>query len=201
MLPDSDLTSNLPPGFRSLDYGCCRIILLDSSFLEEGRRQKMGRQNWERSERAIETWLTDTLRQSRKAWTIAVIHHPPYGMHDRKTVSPRIRQQWTPIMEQYGTDLVLSGHQHMYLRTAKINGILYVMGNSGGMHSSYYNGYNEPLYAECVYGKQSNYQTIEADDTELRLISRNQKGSIIDETSLSKKRRSRIAEFLRLPVR
>jgi len=181
-----DAGSSLFQGFGFLDYGCCRLLLLDSSFLEEARSEEMGVRAWETAEQTIEAWLTDTLKNSKKAWNIVIVHHPPYGMHDRKTVSPQIRERWTPIMEQYGVDLVFSGHQHMYLRTAKINGILYVMGNSGGMQSNYYSGYNAPLYAECVFGKGANYQCIEATDHELKLTAYSKKGFIIDETSISK---------------
>ena len=36
-----------------------------------------------------------------------------------------------PLFEKYGVDLVLCGHQHVYMRTAPQNGVTYVMLASG----------------------------------------------------------------------
>ncbi|MDO4545989.1 MAG: metallophosphoesterase family protein [Bacillota bacterium] len=183
--------------FYFFDYGSCRFIMMDSSFLTDARKEKLGEAVWEQRERAIEGWLVKVAADSRKPWTVVVIHHPPYGMHDYHTVSADIRKLWTPIMEQEDVDLVLSGHQHMYMRTRDIKGITYVMGNSGAKGSEYYNGYNAPLYAEALYGDGPNYQIITATPTRLTLRSYNEKGLAIDETSLEKGLRFHIFEFFR----
>lgn len=185
----------LKESFYYFDYGHCRFIMLDSSFLTDERKEKMGVVQWEKSEAAIERWLGEVLHKSRKSWNIVVVHHPPYGLHDYDTVSPDIRKLWTPIMEKGNVDLALSGHQHMYMRTRKINGITYIMGNSGNRKSRFYTGYNAPLYAEVISSGEPNYQIITADRRSLKIVSKNKKGLVIDETLIEKELRFHIFEF------
>ena len=190
--PDAE---ELKEDFYYFDYGNCRFIMTDSSFLTDERREKMGDDTWQAYEEAVEEWLRKTLQQSTKIWNIVVTHHPPYGMHDRDTVSPQLRKLWVPIMEEYNTDLVLCGHQHMYMRTEEINGITYIMGNSGQRKSEVYDGSNAPDYCMAAYGDGMNYQVIEADWRKLQIISYNEKGLIIDETSLEKNLGFHILKF------
>ncbi len=35
-----------------------------------------------------------------------------------------IRQQWLPLFDAYGVDLVLAGHEHHYERTVPVRGVL-----------------------------------------------------------------------------
>jgi len=172
--------------FYFFDYGQCRIVVTDSSFLTKQRKETLGDKKWKEYESLIESWLQRVLRTSDKKWNIVVTHHPPYGMHDYKSVSKELRQLWVPIMEAGGTDLVLCGHQHLYMRTEKINGIVYVMGNSGMRRSEFYNAYNAPKYSDVIYDGGPNYQIIRADHDELQIVSYNEEGLIIDETLLKK---------------
>jgi hypothetical protein len=70
-------------------------------------------------------WLKRDLAANKLEWTIAYFHHPPYtkGSHnsDDKTGEnidlTEIRQNVIPILEEGGTDLVLTGHSHDYERS------------------------------------------------------------------------------------
>ena len=90
---------------------------------------------------------------------------------------------------------MLSGHQHVYMRSCRINGITYVMGNSGDMESRFYTGNNAPAYAKTVIRKGYNYQLVTADSRKLKLICVNKKGSVIDQTLIEKESRSHIFEL------
>lgn len=181
--PDDD---ELKEGFYYFDCGSCRLIMTDSSFLTDERREKLGQKRWELCERMVEDWLGEVLAGSDRRWNVVVTHHPPYGMHDRDTVSPQLRQLWVPVMEENGADLVLCGHQHMYMRTEKINGITYIMGNSGLRESEFYNGGNLPDYCAAAYADGPNYQIVEAGRWRLKITSYNEKGLIIDEAVIVK---------------
>lgn len=178
-------TFGLKGGFYCFDYGRCRFIMMDSSFLTKERKRKEG-DEWEKMEEKVEKWLVDVLKESGGKWNIAVIHHPAYGFHDKDTVSPYIRKMWSPLLEEGGVDMVFCGHQHMYMRTRDIKGIVYVMGNSGNRRSEYYNGINEPFYSRAVYGDGPNYQIVRVGKYRLEMISYNEKGLIIDETVINK---------------
>lgn len=164
----------------------CRFIMLDSSFLAKARQMAMGQTLWSVREREIRIWLADALAESEKRWNIVVTHHPVYGMHDMFTVSKEIRELWLPVLKESRVDLVLCGHQHVYMRTQPIDGIVYVMGVSGAKRSKYYTGFNKPVYAEAIYASGPNYQIIRATEDVLEIISYNEKGSIIDAAKVGK---------------
>ena len=74
----------------------------------------------------------------------------------------------------------------MYMRTRDIDGIVYVMGNSGNRKSEYYNGYNSPSYSRAVYGEGPNYQIVTVKSSKLEMVSYDEKGLVIDETIINK---------------
>jgi UDP-2,3-diacylglucosamine pyrophosphatase LpxH len=69
------------------------------------------------------------------AFRIVAFHKPPYS-NIWKTAAwdgePEIRDDWVPLFEAGGVDLVLSGHAHAYQR-GSLNGVTYVVtGGAGG---------------------------------------------------------------------
>jgi len=62
-------------------------------------------------------WLKSVLSETgRPKWTIVTFHHPVYSA-SRDRDNPAIRAAWRPILEGYGADLVLQGHDHSYARS------------------------------------------------------------------------------------
>jgi hypothetical protein len=108
-------TSSGTPLYYSFDCGNIHFICLDS-FLSD--RSTNG---------AMLTWLRSDLAMTEKDWIIGYWHHPPYswGSHvsdtdDREMFEMRTRV--LPILEDYGVDLVLTGHSHVYERSFLLNG-------------------------------------------------------------------------------
>ncbi|MEO7600112.1 MAG: DNRLRE domain-containing protein [Opitutus sp.] len=100
--------------YYSFDYGNIHFVCLDSM---DTSRSATG---------AMANWLTSDLQNNTKDWLVVFFHHPPYtkGSHDSDTESNLVemRQNFGPILENYGTDLVLSGHSHSYERSKFIDG-------------------------------------------------------------------------------
>ncbi len=73
-------------------------------------------------------WLRADLLKTTQKWLIAVFHYPPYtkGTHDSDNSADSsgrlitVRENILPLLEQYGVDLVLTGHSHMYERSGLI---------------------------------------------------------------------------------
>ena len=100
--------------YYSFDYGNMHFICLDSMTSDRSTGGPMA------------TWLRADLSSSTRQWTIAFWHHPPYskGSHNSDTESNLIemRQNFLPILEGAGVDLVLAGHSHAYERSYLIDG-------------------------------------------------------------------------------
>lgn len=100
--------------YYSFDYGNIHFVCLESN---ETNRSATG---------AMATWLANDLQNNTKDWLIAFFHHPPYtkGSHnsDTETALIEMRQNFGPILEQHGVDLVLCGHSHSYERSKFLDG-------------------------------------------------------------------------------
>lgn len=196
-LPDDAEEDQSGEEFYSLDFGNVRMLMMDSSFLTEERRQSMGKDAWAKEEQRVEAWIRSRTGSCEKPWLAAVIHHPVYGMHDEDTVSPQIRRLWAPLLETGGVRIVFSGHQHLYQRTRSIHGVVYLMGNSGQRVSRFFHGNNLPEYTQQIYDGGANYQIVEAGVRRLKMTSYNKKGLVIDETVLGRGLLFHIFEFFR----
>jgi calcineurin-like phosphoesterase family protein/Big-like domain-containing protein/purple acid phosphatase-like protein/type IX secretion system substrate protein len=132
--------------YYSFDYGNIHFISLDS---HDSPRGTSG---------AMLTWLTNDLSATNQEWIIVIFHHPPYskGSHDSDTETQLVemRQNALPILEQYGVDLVLSGHSHSYERSYFINGHYGVSStfNSSTMGVDMGSG---NINTSCAYRKES----------------------------------------------
>jgi hypothetical protein len=71
-------------------------------------------------------FLERTLRDTKAKWRIVALHHPPYSAGYQGS-SLHVRDVFAPIFEEYGVQLVLSGHDHDYQRSKVINGVTYVV--------------------------------------------------------------------------
>jgi calcineurin-like phosphoesterase family protein/purple acid phosphatase-like protein len=99
--------------YYSYDYANAHFIALDSHDSDRSTNGLMLR------------WLKADLASNTQTWTIAYFHHPPYtkGSHDSdndrdgESRSRHMRENFLPVLEQAGADLVLCGHSHAYERT------------------------------------------------------------------------------------
>jgi uncharacterized protein (TIGR03382 family) len=121
--------------YYSFDWGHVHFVGLDSNCA-------VGLASAERCTlEAQKAWLEQDLAASQAAWKIVYFHHPPWssGKHGSQ---PLMRQEFGPIFERYGVDLVLTGHDHNYERShpmkgdavapAGTKGITYLVVGGGG---------------------------------------------------------------------
>lgn len=73
-------------------------------------------------------WLHNDLSTNTLPWVVVYFHQPPYtdGSHDASSFwevyMQAMRENFAPIWEQYGVDLVLCGHSHVYERSYLVKG-------------------------------------------------------------------------------
>ena len=91
----------------------------------------------------------EELQDSTARWKIVFFHHPPFSCTpDRKPGYDPVRRHVVPLLEKYDVDLVLLGHDHLYGRTPKINGVMYL--TSGGGGAGLYNGRTDANNETCI---------------------------------------------------
>jgi hypothetical protein len=82
-------------------------------------------------------WLRKDLASTDKAWKVVFFHRGPYGsIYDTE----KVRKEWVPVFDEFNVDLVMNGHDHIYLRNVIKNnapaqlgeGTAYVVGGTSG---------------------------------------------------------------------
>lgn len=113
--------------YYSFDYAHVHFICLDSYDTD---RSATG---------AMASWLAQDLAATTQEWIVAFWHHPPYskGSHDSdlELNLVEMRENFLPILESYGVDLVLGGHSHSYERSMLIDGHYGASSTFGPQHT------------------------------------------------------------------
>ena len=101
--------------YYSHDYGNVHFINLDANW-----RDGYGSDPDPNAD--MLTWARQDLMANDSDWVIAYWHHPPYsrGSHDDDT---SVRENFLPVLEELGIDLVLTGHSHSYERSFLVDGV------------------------------------------------------------------------------
>ncbi|WP_298364983.1 choice-of-anchor D domain-containing protein [uncultured Lutibacter sp.] len=123
--PTAGEAGGIPSGteeYYSFDYANIHFIVLESYQLENDTFEDAGNPVLESQ---LE-WLKADIAATTQDWIIAFFHHPPYtkGSHDSDTESDLIamRNNFAPVLEAGGVDVILNGHSHSYERSFFING-------------------------------------------------------------------------------
>jgi hypothetical protein len=107
--------------YYSFDVGNVHFLALDSY----GPDHK-GKYMYDELGEQVEWVKKDLKANQNKKWIIAYFHHPPYtmGSHNSDTESllVKIRQNFIKVLEEYGVDIVLCGHSHVFERSKLIKG-------------------------------------------------------------------------------
>jgi predicted phosphodiesterase len=115
-----------PFGMNGANYyafkkGNVRFFALDSNYMD--RKQT--------------TWVESQLRDAGNGdWKICFFHHPLYSSARFHGSDADLRKVLEPLFVEYGVDVVLSGHDHVYERVRPQQGIYYfVEGASGSLRA------------------------------------------------------------------
>ncbi len=130
--------------YYSFDWGFVHFAVLDSSCA-------VGYDTGGKCTQAEQTaWLKTDLAASTAPWKIVAFHHPPWSTGASHGSELNMRHAFAPIMEQYGVDLVLTGHDHDYERSQPMigdgiapagqKGIVYLVVGTGSAGSAGFSG-------------------------------------------------------------
>jgi len=124
VLPIHGEAGGAPSGskaYYSFNYGRVHFVAMASFFVSREPDGPMAK------------WLAADLAKARadghSDWIVAFFHSPPLtatgpaNMSDRERDQVETRAYLLPILEQGGTDLILSGHMHAYVRSKLCDGV------------------------------------------------------------------------------
>jgi hypothetical protein len=166
---------NGPAGFEQTvfftDYQNVRFIVLDST-----------RAIHDESAAIVQAqWLTRVLSTNKAQWTIVIYHHPMMSV-SHGTPNQMLTEHWRPLFEQYGVDLVLQGHDHVYGRSGfpdtEAVGPVYVVSVAGPKMNLVSEAATNTL---AVTGEDVQlYQSITLSSSQLRFEARTVTGEVYD---------------------
>lgn len=100
--------------YYSFNYANIHFIILDSHHSSRAIGD------------AMYNWALSDIQNTKQDWIVTLFHHPAYskGSHDSDVEDRLIemRENFMPMLEANGIDLVLNGHSHSYERSYFLNG-------------------------------------------------------------------------------
>ncbi|WP_314588148.1 phosphodiester glycosidase family protein [Paenibacillus terrigena] len=158
----------------SFDYKNAHFIVLNSEYDFEQQKE----------------WMRKDLAATDKKWKIVAFHRGPFGsMYD----SEHIRNTWTPIFDEFQVDLVMNGHDHVYVRTYPMKdkkpvgdgeGTTYIVGGSSG--PKFYQVWARD-WQKVTDGEQVQmYIAAEIDGDEMKFVVKTVNDRVVDEFRLVK---------------
>ncbi|WP_152395921.1 phosphodiester glycosidase family protein [Paenibacillus guangzhouensis] len=158
----------------SFDYKNTHFIVLNSEYDFEQQKE----------------WMRKDLAATDKKWKIVAFHRGPFGsMYD----SEHIRNTWTPIFDEFQVDLVMNGHDHVYVRTYPMKdkkpvgdgeGTTYIVGGSSG--PKFYQVWARD-WQKVTDGEQVQmYVAAEIDGDEMKFVVKTINDRVVDEFRLVK---------------
>lgn len=179
--------SNGPEGYPDLDgaayyidYPAVRVISLDGTTSEHDDRLR----------RVQSEWLEEVLKENNKKWTILTLHQPFYSTSATRD-NAQIRGSFQHLLDEYGVDIVLQGHDHAYGRgmleagaeEPGSSGTMYVVSVSG---PKMYEVGDEKNWIQVQLERTQLYQVITIDGDQLSYASYTIAGELFDEFTLTK---------------
>ena len=108
---DESENRSLEGVYYSFDYGNAHFAVLNTNDMYP-------------MSQAQRNWLVNDMTNSSAMWKILLMHRSIYsaGKNINKPDTVIMREVLLPIIDELDIDLVLSGHDHMYMRTAQVKG-------------------------------------------------------------------------------
>jgi len=182
------LPKNGPTGLDGtcyfIDYKDLRLISIDSAADGELENESGAAMTSQK------IWLDSVLSNNPKKWTILTTHLPFYSPKQSRD-NEHLRKHFQPIIEKYGVDMVLTGHDHSYGRgTASDNpniqpSIIYVVSVSGP--KLYEAGDKDWMQKSISYTQL--YQVITIKDKILLFEAYSASGKLLDKFKLKKNKK------------
>lgn len=155
--------------YYNVDFGIVHLFILNS---DDHEPDGVGQSSTQAE------WFRETIAQSTAEWNVVAFHHAPYssGSH-----GPTNWMQWP--FKEWGADVVLAGHEHLYERLL-VNDLLYITNGLGG-HNAVYAFENIVPESQFRYNGSHGSLRITATSQSLFIEFININGELVDSVTLS----------------
>jgi hypothetical protein len=154
--------------YYKFNYGNVDFFALDSNYMNPEQLN----------------WISRELEGSRATWKICFFHHPLYSNARRHSSDLDLRARLEPILRRTGTNVVLSGHDHVYERIKPQNGIYFwVVGSSGKLR---YGDLRRSTITEKGFDTDLAFMMVEIAEEEFHFLTVSRSGEKVDSGLLRK---------------
>lgn len=169
------------------------IFALDTTVMLPGKYggfQLTPAQQAEADQREIRqaAWLESALSQSKASMKVVMGHYPLHGAYaktQRTFWQAEMARKLGPVLEKYGVDLYLAGHEHHYEAPVVWNGVQYIVSGAGGK----LNGPNKGLPEGNGIFNRNHFMLFENTPLGLNYRTVSAQGQIFDFGMIPRKRR------------
>jgi 3',5'-cyclic AMP phosphodiesterase CpdA len=154
----------------SIDRGPVHLVFLDSCSPMQPNSEQYN-------------WLVNDLESTDAPWTVVTLHHPFFSSGPHGLERPDLQKDIVPVLEQFGVDVVFSGHDHLYERSVK-DDIVYIVSGGGGAPVYGPSNREHNPYSQTVTSTH-HYCIVHATSGALSMVAYDSDGQVIDELSLS----------------
>jgi hypothetical protein len=126
-LPDSGADAELRGLWYAFTAGSVRVISLsnDDVCYQDGGNSYVHGYSGGAQKRWLESELARTSTDKSIDWVVVCMHQTAVSTgHGTNGADLGIRENWLPLFDRYGVDLVVCGHEHHYERSHPIRGTL-----------------------------------------------------------------------------
>ena len=121
-------------------------------------------------------WLEAALAASTATWKVVTLHRPIYSSALYGGFRS-VRRLLLPLLQNYGVNLVMAGHDHCYERL-EMDGITYITSGGGG---ATIRGFLWTKAGSKVRESVPNYLSLEASQTGMQVTAFNERNEILDQ--------------------
>nr|WP_246241236.1 metallophosphoesterase family protein [Mycolicibacterium madagascariense] len=125
-LPDSKSDEELRGLWYAFTAGAVRVISLNNDDIcyQDGGNSYVRGYSGGAQRRFLEAELAAAQRDSSIDWIVVCMHQTAISTADANGADLAIREEWLPLFDRYGVDLVVCGHEHHYERSHPLRGAL-----------------------------------------------------------------------------
>ncbi|HME46768.1 metallophosphoesterase family protein [Mycobacterium sp.] len=125
-LPESGSDPELNGLWYAFTAGPVRVISLnnDDVCYQDGGNSYVHGYSAGAQKRWLERELADSRANHDIDWIVVCMHQTAISTANSNGADLGIRQDWLPLFDRYGVDLVVCGHEHHYERSHPIRGVL-----------------------------------------------------------------------------